>query len=56
MMTEDDKTQTFKVVNKAVTAAAVSNKDSLNHQPKNSNNFMTVLSNSLQKHFCALQV
>ena len=55
-MAEKDKTYAFEVVNKVVTAAAVSNKDFFNHQPKSSNDFMTVLSNNLQKHFCALQV
>ena len=55
-MAKEDKTHTFKVVNKAITAAAVSNKGPFNHQPKNSNNFMTVLSNSLQEHSHAFQV
>ena len=55
-MAEDDKTHTLKVVNEAVTAAAIFNKDSLNHQPKSSNDFMAVLLNSLQEHFCALQI
>ena len=55
-MIKDDKTHTLKVINEAVTAAAVSNKGSFNHQFKSSNNFMAVLSNSLQEHFCAFQV
>ena len=49
-MTEDDETWAFKVVNKAITAMAVFNKGPFSHQPKSSNDFMTVLSNSLQKH------
>ena len=51
-MVKEDETCTFEVVNEAVTAVAVSNKDSLSHQFKSSNDFMTVLLNSLQKHFC----
>ena len=55
-MAEEDETHVLEVINKAVTAVAVSNKDSLNHQSKSSNNFMTVLSNSLQEHFYTLQM
>ena len=55
-MAEDDKTWALKVVNKAITAVVISNKGSFNHQPKNSNDFMTVLLNNLQKHSHALQV
>ena len=55
-MAEKNETYTFEVINEVVTAAAVSNKNFLNHQLKSSNNFMTVLSNSLQKHSHALQV
>ena len=55
-MIENDETCAFEVVNEAVTAVTVSNKNSLNHQPKSNNDFMIVLLNSLQKHFCALQV
>ena len=53
-MAEDDETHTLEIINEAVTAMTVSNKNSFNHQPKSSNDFMTVFSNSLQKHFYAL--
>ena len=56
MMTEDDEIWALEIVNEAVTAVVVSNKGSLSHQLKSSNDFMTVLLNSLQKHFCAFQM
>ena len=56
MMVEENKTCTLEVVNKAITATVISNKGSFNHQPKSSNDFMTVFLNNLQKHFYAFQV
>ena len=55
-MIKDDETCALEIVSEAVIAAAVSNKGFFNHQPKSSNNFMAVLSNSLQKHFYVFQV
>ena len=55
-MAEEDETQALEVVNEAATAAVVSSKGPLSHQPKSSNDFMAVLSNSLQEHSRALQV
>ena len=49
-MTEKNETCALKVVNEAVTAAAIFNKDFFNHQPKSNNDFIIVLLNSLQKH------
>ena len=46
-MTEEDKTCTFEIVNETVTAVAVFNKNSLNHQPKSNNDFITVFLNNL---------
>ena len=51
-MAEDDEIWTLKIVNEAVTAVMVFNKDPLSHQLKSSNDFMTVFLNNLQKHFC----
>ena len=53
-MAKKDETCALEVINEAVTATVISNKGSLNHQLKSSNNFMTVLLNSLQKHSHAL--
>ena len=50
-MTEENKTQTFKIINKTITATIISNKNLLNHQLKNNNDFMAVFLNNLQKHF-----
>ena len=55
-MIEKNEICVFKVVNEAVTAAAVFNKNSSNHQSKNSNDFMIVLLNNLQKHSYTFQV
>ena len=52
-MAEDNKTCVFEIVNEAVTATAVFNKNPLNYQFKSSNNFITVISNNLQKYFYA---
>ena len=53
-MAEEDETCALEVVNEAVTAVAVSNKGFFSHQPKSSNDFITVLLNSLQEYFHAL--
>ena len=57
MITEENKTQTFKIVNKAVTTAAVFNKNSFNHQFKNNNNFIIVyFKQSVKTLLCFLNV
>ena len=55
-MIKKNKTQTFKIFNKAVTATAISNKDFLNYQFKSNNDFISIFLNSLQKHFYTFQV
>ena len=55
-MAEDDEIHAFKIINEAVTAAAVSNKNSFNYQFKSNNDFITIFSNSLQKHSHVFQM
>ena len=51
-MIKDNEICALEVANEVITAVAVFNKGLFSYQLKNSNDFMTVFLNSLQKHFC----